>query len=82
VVAGPDGPLERPTSTRAYRPRPRELPLPTGEAFERIGQLTDAGASAGRAEVVALEPEVAARRIVDALRTWGYLGDGPSDVAS
>jgi electron transfer flavoprotein beta subunit len=82
VVAGPDGPVERPASTRVYRPRPRALAMPTGDAFARIGQLTDAGTSARRDEVVALEPDVAARRIVDTLRAWGYLGDGPSDVAS
>lgn len=76
VVAGPDGPADRPTATRAYRPRPREMAMPSGDAFDRIGQLTDAGGSARHAEVVALEPAAAAAKIVETLRSWGYLTDG------
>ena len=75
VVTGPDGPVERPTTTRAYRPRPREMTMPSGDAFARIGQLTDAGASAKRAEVMTLDPAPAAAKIVEMLRSWGYLVD-------
>ena len=75
VVAGPDGPVDRPTSTRPYRPRPREIAMPSGSAFARIGQLTDAGGNTRRAEVVTLDPGPAAAKIVDTLRSWGYLGD-------
>lgn len=75
VVDGPDGPLERPTTTRPYRPRPREVTMPSGDAFARIGQLTDSGASAKRAEVMTLDPAPAAAKIVETLRSWGYLVD-------
>lgn len=75
VVAGPDGPVERPATVRVYRPRPRETAMPSGDAFARIGQLTDAGASAERADVLVLDPPAAASKIVDALRSWGYLAD-------
>jgi hypothetical protein len=50
--------------------------MPSGDAFDRIGQLTDAGGSARHAEVVALEPAAAAAKIVETLRSWGYLTDG------
>ena len=75
VVAGPEGPVERPSSTRPYRPRPREMAMPSGDAFARIGQLTDAGGSIKRAEVVTLDPAPAAAKIVETLRSWGYLLD-------
>ena len=52
---------------------PRELAMPSGDAFARIGQLTDAGASAKRAEVITLDPAPAAAKIVETLRSWGYL---------
>ena len=75
VVAGPDGPVDRPAAVGPYRPRPREMPLPTGDAFARIGQLTAtaSGAATGRAAAVILDPTAAAARVVDALRSWGYL---------
>jgi electron transfer flavoprotein beta subunit len=76
VVAGPDGPADRPTATRAYRPRPREMAMPSGDAFARIGQLTDAGGSARHAELVTLDAAAAAAKIVETLRAWGYLTDG------
>jgi electron transfer flavoprotein beta subunit len=75
VTNGPEGPVDRATSTRPYRPRPRELAMPSGDAFARIGQLTDAGATAERAEVIALDPAHAAARILAALRSWGYLDE-------
>ena len=49
--------------------------MPSGDAFARIGQLTDAGATAERAEVITLDPAPAAARILAALRSWGYLDE-------
>lgn len=83
VIAGPAGPLDRPTTTRPYRPRPRQVAMPSGDAFARIGELTDSGAAAKRAEVVTLDPAPAAGKIVDTLRSWGYLDPaGAGDVTS
>jgi electron transfer flavoprotein beta subunit len=57
-----------------YRPRARALPPPTGAAaLDRLRLLTDAGGSTHRGETVDLPPDQAATRIVEALRTWGYL---------
>ncbi len=79
VRPGPDGPVDRPTAVRPYRPRPRELPMPAGNAADRIRQLTDAGATnTKRAETVVLEPSAAAAKIVQTLRTWGYIGNEPA----
>ena len=58
---------------RPFRPRPRVLSAPRGEALERIAALTDTGATKGHSEVVVLDPAAAAGRILDALTTWGYL---------
>lgn len=72
---GPDGPLDRPDAVRPYRPRPREMAMPGGDVADRIRQLTDAGATTTkRVETVVLEPTAAAAKIVETLRTWGYLG--------
>ncbi len=58
-----------------FRPRARVLPAPTGhDPLARLRQLTDAGATTQRGETVELEPPAAAARIVEALRSWGYLG--------
>lgn len=69
---------------RAYRPRARELAAPVGDrALDRVQQVLsgtsasgagagDAGTGAHRTTEV-LEPAAAARRIVDALRDWGYI---------
>ena len=75
VITGPEGPVDRPATTRPYRPRPRELAMPSGDAFARIAQLIDAGTTAERAEVIALDPAPAAAKIVGALRSWGYLDE-------
>lgn len=58
-----------------FRPRARVLPPPSGDVLTRLRTLTDAGAGGDRGETVVLEPAAAAARIVDALRTWGYLTD-------
>ena len=58
----------------AYRPRARVLPAPAGaQALDRVRALTDTGAAPSRTETVVLEPDAAARRILDTLRDWGYL---------
>lgn len=58
-----------------FRPRARVLPAPAGsDPLARLRQLTDAGAVTQRGETVELEPAAAAARIVEALRSWGYLG--------
>lgn len=58
-----------------FRPRARALPAPTGDAaLDRLRALTDAGGSTHRGETIELPPAEAAARIVDALRSWGYLG--------
>jgi len=57
-----------------YRPRARVLPAPSGaSALDRVRVLTDAGGTPSRSETVVLEPTDAARRILQALREWGYL---------
>jgi electron transfer flavoprotein beta subunit len=59
---------------RAYRPRARVLPPPTGAtALERIRSITASVASgSGRTDPITLAPAAAAAAILDALRTWGY----------
>jgi electron transfer flavoprotein beta subunit len=60
-----------------YRPRARALAAPSGAAaLDRVRALTDASGSPARGETVTAEPDVAARRIIEALRSWGYLADG------
>ncbi|MDO8391656.1 MAG: mycofactocin-associated electron transfer flavoprotein beta subunit [Actinomycetota bacterium] len=58
-----------------YRPRARALAAPAGDAaLDRLRALTDAGAAvSARGEQVTLEPAAAAAKIVDALKSWGYL---------
>jgi electron transfer flavoprotein beta subunit len=82
IAAGPVGAPERPEVVRPYRPRPRVLPIPTGDALARIRELTGAGGAGGVAgvgagatttETVVLEPAAAAARILETLRDWGYL---------
>jgi electron transfer flavoprotein beta subunit len=64
---------------RPFRPRARVLPPPEGAtALERVKALTvsAAGDGAGHGELVTLDPEAAAARILEALREWGELADG------
>jgi electron transfer flavoprotein beta subunit len=59
-----------------YRPRARALAAPAGDSsLDRLRALTDSAAAPTRGEVFEGSPSDAARRIVDALRQWGYLGD-------
>jgi len=56
-----------------YRPRARVLHGPVGDTFDRVLTLLAAGTPVTTAETVTLDPPAAARRIVDALVSWGYL---------
>jgi electron transfer flavoprotein beta subunit len=65
-------------STHPYRPRPRELPAPTGPALRRTLELTGALAPRTPPTVVGpLAPAEAAGELLAYLRRWGYVaGDG------
>lgn len=59
---------------RPYRPRARVLAAPRGAtALERLQVLTDASAAPQPGETIETTPALAALRIIDALRGWGYL---------
>ena len=61
-------------STRPFRPRPRVLAPPSGTtALERIAALTRPATTAAHGQPVVLDPADAADRLLDALRSWGYL---------
>ncbi|MFN6122649.1 MAG: mycofactocin-associated electron transfer flavoprotein beta subunit [Actinomycetes bacterium] len=65
-----------PAIVTPYRPRARVMAAPAGDdVLARLRRLTDAGAAPARCETVELAPADAARRIVEALRDWGYLAD-------
>jgi electron transfer flavoprotein beta subunit len=62
------------TVVRPYRPRARVLAAPVGAtALDRLRALTDVSAAPQAGEVVEATPAAAARRIVEALRDWGYV---------
>jgi electron transfer flavoprotein beta subunit len=78
VVAGPAGAAPAHGPTRPYRPRARVLPPPDGAtALERVRALTvnAAGDGAAHGELVTLDPEAAAARILAALHEWGEVDD-------
>ena len=57
-----------------YRPRPRELPAPTGTALRRTLELTGALVQRTPPTVVGpLSPEHAASELLAYLRRWGYI---------
>jgi electron transfer flavoprotein beta subunit len=61
-------------SAHPYRPRPRELPAPTGTALRRTLELTGALAQRTPPTTVGpLPPEEAARELLAYLRRWGYV---------
>ena len=72
--AGPPEQEEGAMVVMPYRPRARVLPPPGGDTpLDRVMSLLGAGTHRGHAERVDAEPPVAAKRIVDQLRHWGYL---------
>ena len=73
-MPGPFGRLPE-SEVHPYRPRPRRLPAPEGDALARVYDLLDIGGSEGNTETLALEPSAAAAKIVEQLREWGYLAD-------
>lgn len=74
VIAGPPSPLDDAVVT-TYRPRARSLHAPAGDTLARVRDILDVGGdTGGHADTVVLDPPAAARRIVDQLREWGYLG--------
>jgi len=63
-----------------YRPRPRELPVPTGTALRRTLELTGALAQRTPPTVVGpLPPDQAASELLAYLRRYGYLAAGDPD---
>jgi electron transfer flavoprotein beta subunit len=58
-----------------FRPRARVLPPPSADlsARERILALTGALTEREPPQLLVLEPDAAAERILDQLRTWGYV---------
>jgi electron transfer flavoprotein beta subunit len=73
VAAGPVGTQLTATSL-PYRPRARAFAPPAGStALDRVRSLIITDAASAGGESVTLEPAAAAERIVEALRTWGYL---------
>jgi electron transfer flavoprotein beta subunit len=77
VLPGPRGPVDEPALVSPYRPRPRALAVPHGDALDRVRTLTALGTQpTGRGEHVVLEPPAAAARILAALEEWGYLAAG------
>jgi electron transfer flavoprotein beta subunit len=68
-------PPPAPVRRRPYRPRARALPPPPGlDARERILALTGALTERNPPQLLVLDPAAAADRILEQLRTWGYLG--------
>ena len=76
TVRGPHGRLPE-AEIHPYRPRARVLPAPTGGSLDRVRQILDVGGSDTHAELVTLDPPAAASKIIDQLRSWGYL-DAPA----
>ena len=69
---GPHAPIEHDEIGHPYRPRPRALAVPAGDALERVRLLTDAaGEPSTHADVVTLDPPAAAERILSTLTQWG-----------
>ncbi len=74
VVPGPFGRLPE-SEVHPYRPRPRRLRAPEGDALARVYDLLKVGGSEGNTETLVLEPGDAAAKVVEQLREWGYLVD-------
>lgn len=68
-------------SAHPYRPRPRELPAPTGTALRRTLELTGALVQRTPPTVVGpLSPEEAAGELLAYLRRWGYVAGDPIEA--
>jgi electron transfer flavoprotein beta subunit len=78
VVPGPDLGEHPSHPTRPFRPRARALPPPSGvTTLDRVRALTAAqDGTESRGELVVLDPDAAAERILAALAEWGYLDRG------
>lgn len=76
TVRGPHGRLPE-AEIHPYRPRARVLPAPQGRSLDRVRQILDVGGSDTHAELVTLDAPAAASKILDQLRSWGYL-DAPA----
>lgn len=76
TVRGPHGRLPE-AEIHPYRPRARVLPAPTGGSLDRVRQILDVAGSDTHAELVTLDAPAAASKILDQLRSWGYL-DAPA----
>jgi electron transfer flavoprotein beta subunit len=76
TVRGPHGRLPE-AEIHPYRPRARVLPAPAGGSLDRIRQILDVSGSDTHAELVTLDAPAAASKILDQLRSWGYL-DAPA----
>jgi electron transfer flavoprotein beta subunit len=76
TVRGPHGRLPE-AEIHPFRPRARVLPAPTGGSLDRVRQILDVGGSDTHAELVTLDATAAASKILDQLRSWGYL-DAPA----
>ena len=72
TARGPHGHLPE-MEIHPFRPRARVLPAPTGESLDRVRQILDVGGSDTHAELVTLDAPAAASKILDQLRSWGYL---------
>jgi hypothetical protein len=78
TLRGPHGRLPE-AEVHPYRPRARVLAAPAGGSLDRVRQILDIGGGEVHAELVTLDPPAAAARILDQLRSWGYL-DAPASV--
>ena len=78
TVAGPAATLDVPTAIRPYRPPPRRVAPPEGDAIGRIAALTAAAVRpATSTDSLVLDPPDAAAAVLDALARWGYLAAPP-----
>jgi len=66
--------IDTPPTVVPFRPRPRVVVAPQGDsALDRVRQVTDTATAKAHGETVELAPDLAAERIVSALRLWNYL---------
>jgi len=74
TVPGPRAAPRASSPCVPYRPRARVRPAPvSASARERILELTGAAGDSTHPQRLALDPPAAAARVLEQLRTWGYL---------